>query len=465
MGRAGARPARVRRRAWAAAGLALAFALALRVGLVRARYFDTDELEHLHAALLVAHGNVPFRDFFEHHGPLFWAALAPAVSGFRSSYAAALAGRAAVSLAWLGLLALALRRREGADRLEGAAAAVLLAFFGAFAQKSLEIRPDVPAAFLLMAAAWIGASRRKDAGAWCGILLGLGAWLSPKIVFGAAGLLAAALWRRRASDARAFALQAVAAAAAVAALGLWWFAARGALRPLWELYVVFNGRFHSGAAAWPATLRPSLLSDPATWLLGAAGLARWRRRPEEAGIFSGAFAGLFISPSAYPQYLLFVAPALCVLAASALDGWVRAGRAPALRAALAAGTVILASAAPAAEALSRIKQGNALQRERWACVDARVPPDGPVLDVWSGDSFARPHAAKIWFLPEDEQANLNLDWVVDGLIAGLRDPRTRGVIWCESCFARLPPRFSVEARRLYAPSGCGRLWLRAPEPR
>ncbi|NNN07239.1 MAG: hypothetical protein HKL90_15200 [Elusimicrobia bacterium] len=453
----------MRRLAWAAAGLALAAALALRVGLVRARYFDTDELEHLHATLLVAHGNTPFRDFFEHHGPLFWAALAPVVSGFHGSYASAEAGRAAVSLAWLGILLLVLRRREGADALEGTAAAVLLAFFGAFAQKSLEIRPDVPAAFLLISAAWICASRRRDAGAWCGILLGLGAWLSPKIIFGAAGLLAAALWRRRASGAREFALQTCAAVAAVAALGLGWFAARGALRPLWDLYVVFNGRFHSGAAPWSATLRPSLISDPAAWLLGAAGLARWRRRPEEAGILVGALAGLFVSPSAYPQYLLFVAPALCVLAASALDGWVRAGRVPVRRAVLAGATVLLASAATAASALARIKEGNALQRERWACVDARVPPGAAVLDVWSGDSFARPHAAKIWFLPDDEQANLNLDWVVDGMIAGLRDPRTRGVIWCESCFARLPPRFSAEVRRHYVPSGCGRLWLRAPE--
>jgi hypothetical protein len=260
----------------------------------------------------------------------------------------------------------------------------------------------------------------------------------------------------------AFALQALAATVVVAAIGLGWFAARGALGPLWDLYVVFNVRFHSGAGAWARTLRPSLATDPLVWALGLAGLWRWKRRPEESGVLVAALAGLFISPSAYPQYLLFVAPALCALAASALDGWARAGSATSRRAALAGAAVALACARPAWSELALAREGNALQRERFACVDARVPSASPVLDVWGGDSFHRPHAAKIWFYPDDEQANINVDWTVDGMIAGLRDPRTRGVIWCESCFARLPSRFSDAVRELYVPSGCGRLWLRAP---
>lgn len=447
-----------------AAAAALALALALRVALARERYFDTDELEHLHAALLVARGFVPFRDFFEHHGPLFWAALAPVAYAFRAPYAMALAGRALVSLAWAGLLALAARRRAGADPLEGAAAAVLLAFFGAFALKSLEIRPDVPAALLLSAAAAASASGRRRAGLWTGALLGLGAWCSPKIVFGAAGLLAAALWRRRgARDARVFALEAVFAAVLAAIVGVAWFAAHGALRPLWDCYVVFNGQYRRGASPWPATLAPSLALDPLAWALGLAGLRRWRARPEEAGVLVGALAGLAVSPSAYPQYLLFVAPALCALAGAELGAWVRAGKAPRRRAAAAAAAIALGAARPAAAALALVREGNALQRERWTCVEERVPPSGHVLDVWSGDSFARPHAARIWYVPDDSQGMFDPDWLERDLIAGLESPRTVGVIWCESCFTRMSPRFVAAARRLYVPSGCGRLWLRAPE--
>ena len=199
--------------------------------------------------------------------------------------------------------------------------------------------------------------------------------------------------------ARAFALQFFAASAAVAALGLSWLAAHRALGPMWELYVVFNARFRSGAAAWPTTLRPSLGTDPLIWALGLAGLARWRRRPEEAGVLAAALAGLFVSPSAYPQYLLFVAPALCALAAAALAGWARAGRDGARRAALAGVVVALAAVKPAAGALALVTEGNELQRERLACVDERVAPNAPVLDVWSGESYHRPHAAKIWSIP------------------------------------------------------------------
>lgn len=455
----------MRRLGFAAAAALLLGALVLRVALVRERYVDTDEAEHLHAAFLVAHGNVPFRDFFEHHGPLFWAGLAPVVSLFDGSFAAVEAGRALMTFFWLGMLALAARPRADADPFEGAAAAVLLAFFGTFAIKSVEIRPDLPAALLLSAALASAASSRRGAGAWTGSFLALGAWCSPKIVFAAVGLLAAALWRRRESTAaaRAFILQLLSAAAAVAALGCCWLAAHHALGPMWDLYVVLNGRFRSGAAAWPTTLRPSLASDPLVWALGLAGLARARRRPEEAGVFVAALAGLFVSPSAYPQYLLFVAPALCVLAGSALAGWTLAARAPARRAAIAGVVVALAVVRPAAGALALVREGNELQRERYACVDARVPANAAVLDVWSGDSFHRPHAAKIWFYPEDEQANINVDWVVDGMVAALNDPRTRGVIWCDSCFARLPARFCDAVRARFAPSGCGRLWLRKEE--
>ncbi len=40
-------------------------------------YYNNDPAEHLHAAWLVLHGEVPYRDFFEHHHPLMWYVLAP----------------------------------------------------------------------------------------------------------------------------------------------------------------------------------------------------------------------------------------------------------------------------------------------------------------------------------------------------------------------------------------------------
>lgn len=45
-------------------------------------YMCMDHAEHIHAAWLVWQGQVPYRDFFEHHNPLFWYVLAPFVAAF-----------------------------------------------------------------------------------------------------------------------------------------------------------------------------------------------------------------------------------------------------------------------------------------------------------------------------------------------------------------------------------------------
>lgn len=41
-----------------------------------------DDLEHLHASWLVWQGQVPYRDFFEHHHPLMWYVFAPVIGMF-----------------------------------------------------------------------------------------------------------------------------------------------------------------------------------------------------------------------------------------------------------------------------------------------------------------------------------------------------------------------------------------------
>src|SRR5262245_5610508 len=45
--------------------------LGMRVPLLWSRRFDPDELEHAHVAWYILQGQIPFRDFYEHHTPLF----------------------------------------------------------------------------------------------------------------------------------------------------------------------------------------------------------------------------------------------------------------------------------------------------------------------------------------------------------------------------------------------------------
>lgn len=395
----------MRGRAAAALLAALLAAAGLRWSLAQNRYFDTDELEHLHAALLVGHGNVPFRDFFEHHGPAFWSILAPAAGAPADPYHKALAGRAVVSVFWLFTLALVARSRRGADSLEGPLAAVLLAWFGAFVAKSLEVRPDVPAAFLVAGAAWMIARPVAWSGQWAGALLGAALWFSPKAIFPGLGLALGAAWRRseRAGPNEALRLLGAfaAGAAAVGAAGVLVFAARGGLGKLWSYYVLYNAGFPGARVGWSATFLPSLLSDPVPWLAGLLGLNRLRERPEDGGALVFSLLGLAVTPSAYSQHLLFVAPFLAPFAAAEILAWV--GDAPARgrglwsregRGALAAGLVALSIGTTARTAYGQIREGNSLQRDRWACASA-LPDNAAVWDVWTGDAFHRPHASML----------------------------------------------------------------------
>lgn len=46
---------------------------------------DGDTLEHVHSSWLVYHGNIPYKDFFQHHNPLLWYVAAPFVGFFEYS--------------------------------------------------------------------------------------------------------------------------------------------------------------------------------------------------------------------------------------------------------------------------------------------------------------------------------------------------------------------------------------------
>lgn len=447
---------RLRRWAWAGLAAALLGAAGLRAGLTVHRYYDTDELVHLHAALLVARGNLPFRDFFAHHGPLFWSALAPVADPPHTPEAKALAGRLFVSLFWLASLLLVARPRRGASPLEGALAAAWLAAFTVFAQKSLEIRPDVPGMLLVLGAAFALTRPGREAGPVAGLLLGLALWFTPKAVFPAAGLLLGAAWRLPSKQRARVLGGAVLAGTVVAAAVFAYFAARGGLAKLWSYYFLYNLGFPGADVSWSASLKPSLLSDPLMWAAGLWGLRRWRDRPEEAGALAAGLAGLAVTPSAYPQHLLFVAPFLAGFAAREVMQWCSTRR----HGYAAAAALAVSFMVPGAHAIGLIRYGNAVQKERWRCATDLLPNGAAVWDSWSGDSFHRPHAAFIWFIPEDSQAYYDATMIEKQYSEALASPRTRAAVRCVSCLERLPKGVTEAFDKYFEPSGCGRLWIR-----
>ena len=120
-------------------------AVVLRIGIVVNRRIDPDESQHLHVAWLVMQGQVPYRDFWEHHLPFFHYGMAPLTWWLTDRPEIYFAGRAlmvamaaaAIVLTWH------LARRLSVD---GAVwAVVVLLFLPQFAETSTETRPDVPA--------------------------------------------------------------------------------------------------------------------------------------------------------------------------------------------------------------------------------------------------------------------------------------------------------------------------------
>jgi len=176
-----------------ALGAVLALALVSHVRLIVVEAYDPDEFEHLHAGLMFAQGSVPYRDFFEHHGPLpYLIAWLPAkVLGPTTTV---LTVNRFLSLAFVVATSWATYRL--AVRVAGKRAApwslVWLVTLPWFADKSLEWRPDVPAmAFVTLAA--LAASRLQVAG--CGLLVGLATLCTPKVAALGFGILLALLAR------------------------------------------------------------------------------------------------------------------------------------------------------------------------------------------------------------------------------------------------------------------------------
>jgi hypothetical protein len=118
------------------------------------RVFWDDEIEHIHASWYVQDGQVPYRDFFEHHHPLLWFLLAPVISILGEGLQVLAAARLLMLLMAAGIAWLTWRisRLAGGDaETAWLAIAVLFSNF-MFLPCVMEVRPDVPMVFLALAA-------------------------------------------------------------------------------------------------------------------------------------------------------------------------------------------------------------------------------------------------------------------------------------------------------------------------
>ncbi|HNA61427.1 MAG TPA: hypothetical protein PLT11_10235, partial [Elusimicrobiota bacterium] len=117
----------------AVAAALIVFPLVAEGWRARVRAFNPDELQHVHTAWSWARERVPYRDFFEHHGPVLAAVLALPLRRLPVERSAVSAGAFLLDVRWvfwgfclLSLLTVALMARALGGP-PGAGAAALLA--------------------------------------------------------------------------------------------------------------------------------------------------------------------------------------------------------------------------------------------------------------------------------------------------------------------------------------------------
>ncbi len=121
---------------------------ALVVRLAIHKYYSLDEFQYAHAAWLVAHGQVPYRDFYQYYMPLLYTWMSGAFLFVAENPTAILALRVTL-LPFVAAIAWSCDRlNRDSDGRWAVVAPLFLLSVGPFAERAVEIRPDGMAAAL-----------------------------------------------------------------------------------------------------------------------------------------------------------------------------------------------------------------------------------------------------------------------------------------------------------------------------
>ncbi len=291
-----------------------------------------DEVEHVHAAWLVAVGQVPYRDFFQHHHPLLWLTMAPLVPVLPQSSAAVILlrfGHVGVALVTVWLAWRLAWLSTYSSRVAWIAV-ILLGSSGTFVISVMQIRPDpgmtmfvLWSAVLLMSGV---AHRRPGEQVLAGIAAGVAVLFLQKAVLLFLALFVlglAAHWTRVWRWDHATVVRFVAGALIPCGVGAAWLIGVGAARD----YVVTNGVFNVSATLEtvrePNRVAGLSLIFWALGLWGAVAVLGHRQQPRlwAVGVLALSLVGGLVLARAFrAHYLLQAAPFLAVVAAWKIEG-------------------------------------------------------------------------------------------------------------------------------------------------
>lgn len=463
-----------------------------RLRLLEVRGFNPDELEHLHFSWLVSKGQLPYRDYFEHHTPWLHYLMARVVAAHDVETSVTEAVETitlARGLSWLFagavLVLTALLGLRWRHPIVACAGAVFLADAAFFQDKSLEFRPDVAASALLVAAVLLmmaGLRSRAPSSprtAWtfagAGLCLGAALMFTQKVLLAGPGFALAVLAYLGGSDGarlrdrlRNVAIETACFLGPVLAT-LGYFAWKGAGRLFVALNLGVNAR-------WPTVgptgfLRELVEEDPFLVLFGvmgfllvSAGVLRepGARRGDLLIVLCTASlaVGVFLLPAVTRHYFLLPLPFFALLAAEGLHRVSGAGlrlvnrdRPGASDAAVAVLLVVL-SGYPVARFARSFDRGNTGALEAIRYVLRNSAPWETVLDGFTGFAPFRRHGYYYPFLyahtmaiqtPEQRRA------LVEGLRSGAIAPKL--VLWNHYLEEGLLPEAASFIASHYVPYG------------
>jgi hypothetical protein len=397
--------------------LLIAVPFFLRLSLLKTRGFNPDELECIHWAWCVSKGMVPYRDYFDHHTPGFHFFL----SSFFRFYDVERVPAEAVAflfmartLTWVFagavLAATFFLGRAFRDARTGLVAAFLLSNAAFFFSKSLEVRADVPAAALVIAAVYLAlAGHRRGVELrlfTSGLALGVATMLTQKVLFVGPGFAFAALWllldpRLPSSRGRRLVLVTIQTLGFLVPLGatLAYFASKNALWLFIKANFLVNARW-PGLDAGPF-VEELMQQDTAYVLLGSVGLLyltskafrspnAQRMEPLVALPMISLVVTLPFHTGMSYQHFLLILPLFSLYAASCLvDLAARFKRAPD---ALLSIAVLLLSIVPLSRFRAAFDRGNWGTLQGIEYVLRNTSPRETTLDGFTGLGLFRPQA-------------------------------------------------------------------------
>lgn len=463
------------------------FVIGMIVLLARAawvRNFDPDEFQHLETAWLIAKSEIPYRDFFEHHVPLYHFAISQLLSssdlitnGDAAVWAVIELRLISVSLCVCILVLTYFVTRKLAGRLQALFAVVLLVSSTVFIRKAVEIRPDQLATLLLLIST-LTLIYAKDSDRWrwhvvlSGATTALAILTTQKILLAVPGLAVTFFvgFAQRRMLARDLAQGCVifAGAAAIAAIPLLlYFWSHEALDDFIRdnFLLVANWKYSATLARHFVTI---FKEDGLFVFLIGLGLAVCLNQKRELICWWLAVLAPFFStvlfmpvfPAVQLQYIFLILPYAAVLGG--------VGAAFAIRTFVAPRRKIVQLAMmmpPLAIALHGISLMGVISdnKETLAAlryIVERTTPDATVMPAWTpGIAFRKPaffyfslHPEIRFIIPEKAYAKL-----LEGLRSGDVAPE---VIEMDDNMKKMPPEIVGILKMDWKPTGIGNLWRR-----